>query len=721
MVGKGCGCQCCAPAELENHPGGKGFGHMSSECVRIVRPRDCEEKHTRSHCCDIGQVAWHDPGVFPVIPKKLKRMTIAEGSASAAAVGAGDSEDAASQSNSDSDVDADAHDFTADGVLPEALTSLHTVKTASERAAQLASDFHQVSSIVGMADINGRYPKSLHFLHQADAAGDCSTTAAMLLIPTHDTPGVNMASLAESQALRSGSYTDVPVPAEWIKVSRKFAMQSKRAMGEKGMLDTSDAAAVGAFGSRYALNKIARGQLGTGLHQVWMQDIIKHCGAKALFVCDFAHGVGEIMKAAINCKVAEAATTTGVRVCTWGQDPRKIFAEIGQAVGRTEISKLYVSGKLVVPGHQPIADPGSRPERTRKLVKALLQKPMKSLSLNSEGHLIIPTQEEIAKACPVTLNEEHERDFASWRIEFPRIAAAAVGATEVAATSSADPQGSAGGGSGVESATPPPLAPGAQADSIAVLKEKFGDEILSQKPLPEGGAAATREMTLCLTATQAADGAQKTWRVWLHNKASKNANVPAGTCIGQGGQGRFVSLVSQSIEQDKKDFSWRYTRLTGFKKDNAELANGFMIFNKAGTPLEGKPSCVVLCDVEKEIGNNVTLYAHAITRGGAKVTITPSPAPVVWLPQAPAVGGEGPGVANFEAATLGQFLRSHEDTTGVPKCQGLARPVFEMKASQAPQQGAYALMPVAAPGRSALWLFTTKKIEVPGKGFVFLG
>ena len=84
------------------------------------------------------------------------------------------------------------------------------------------------------------------------------------------------------------------------------------------------------------------------------------------------------------------------------------------------------------------------------------------------------------------------------------------------------------------------------------------------KNLPEGGAAATREMTLCLTATQAADGAQKTWRVWLHNKASKNANVPAGTFIGQGGQGRFVSLVTQSIEEDKKDFSWRYTRLTGF-------------------------------------------------------------------------------------------------------------------------------------------------------------
>ena len=108
--------------------------------------------------------------------------------------------------------------------------------------------------------------------------------------------------------------------------------------------------------------------------------------------------------------------------------------------------------------------------------------------------------------------------------------------------------------------------------------------------------------------------------------------------------------------------------------------------------------------------------------GGAKVTITPSPAPVVWLPQAPAVGGEGSGsgIAKFEAANLGQFLRSHEDTTAVPQCKGLVRPVFEMKAGPGPPgspRGAYGLMPMA----SALWLLASKKIEVPAKGFVFLG
>ena len=140
-------------------------------------------------------------------------------------------------------------------------------------------------------------------------------------------------------------------------------------------------AAAGTDGVRYDVNKVARAQLGTGMHQVWMTDIIKHCGAKAVFGCDCAHGVGEVMTAANHCKVVEAATTAGVRVCTWGQDPRNIFAEIGQAVGRTELSKLYVSGKLVVPGHQPVPDPGSRPERARKLGTALLQKPLKTYVL----------------------------------------------------------------------------------------------------------------------------------------------------------------------------------------------------------------------------------------------------------------------------------------------------------------------------------------------------
>ena len=175
--------------------------------------------------------------------------------------------------------------------------------------------------------------------------------------------------------------------------------------------------------------------------------------------------------------------------------------------------------------------------------------------MNSEGHLIIPTQEEIAKACPVTLSDEQEKEIANWRAEFRNEAN-----SSGAGNSQAPRQQEARQGTW----TPPMLAPGTQAVSEADLKATFGDEILSQKPMPEGGAVATREMTLCLTEAQAAVGAQKSWRVWLHNKASKNANVPAGTFIGQGGQGTFLGLVTSSIDQDKKDFPWRYTCRTGF-------------------------------------------------------------------------------------------------------------------------------------------------------------
>ena len=111
-----------------------------------------------------------------------------------------------SASGSDSDANAD-HDFTADGVLPAAM-----VNTESERAAQMAA-YYEVSSIIGMADIKSRYPKQVHFLHKVDGAGERNNSEAMMLIPTHASPGVKIISLGESTAFRSGSYMEVPVPS----------------------------------------------------------------------------------------------------------------------------------------------------------------------------------------------------------------------------------------------------------------------------------------------------------------------------------------------------------------------------------------------------------------------------------------------------------------------------------------------------------------------------
>ena len=147
-------------------------------------------------------------------------------------------------------------------------------------------------------------------------------------------------------------------------------------------------------------------------------------------------------------------------------------------------------------------------------------------------------------------------------VGFPRAAAKTEDGSEGTEENAAKRRRIEGEGGAAVGTTP--LAPGSRADSEAALQDKFGDELLSQKPLPEGGNAASREMRLCLTATQAADGTQKIHRVWLHNTAAKNAVVPAGAVIGRGGPGKFASLVTEKPDEFTKEFAWMFTRLTNF-------------------------------------------------------------------------------------------------------------------------------------------------------------
>ena len=193
---------------------------------------------------------------------------------------------------------------------------MHVVKTAQERAAQLAKDCHLVRTIIGMADIEARYPKDLHFLHQADACGKRNTTSAMLLLPTGAAEGIKVSSLEESVGLRHGTYQEVPVPTEYINVTKKVALQVKRKMAEEGMMHLSTTTSPNV---RYTANKITRAQLGAGLHDVWIRDLCKTCGVQCLFVNDMMHGPGEVMKAAIVAKVSEEANSSGVRVCKVGR------------------------------------------------------------------------------------------------------------------------------------------------------------------------------------------------------------------------------------------------------------------------------------------------------------------------------------------------------------------------------------------------------------------
>ena len=46
-------------------------------------------------------------------------------------------------------------------------------------------------------------------------------TAACVLLPTEEEPGVNVQPLAESTMFRSGMYTNVPVPSSYVNVSKR--------------------------------------------------------------------------------------------------------------------------------------------------------------------------------------------------------------------------------------------------------------------------------------------------------------------------------------------------------------------------------------------------------------------------------------------------------------------------------------------------------------------
>jgi hypothetical protein len=374
---------------------------------------------------------------------------------------------------------------------------------------------------------------------------------------------------------------------------------------------------------------------------------------------------------------------------------------------------LYLENKCFVQGLAPAPDPGPKPERTRKMIRASLGEPLKVLSLDTEGHLIIPTYDDISKSCPVALTADQLHFFAVWRQEFTRTAQ-----PQPTAQNATDPK-------------PTPVVDGdgavAKVGSQATADElstSFKHEIIKEVGLPAGGGTAAQHIKLCLTA---AVGADTTKRVWFHNTHGKPVSLPGGTLLGRGGAGSFLSLVKDTVPEEKLPYCWRYTRLTGYKKDTAELSNGYMIFNKAGTPLPlGNQKMVCLSDIETEMGNNLTLYGHAITRGGTKVTITPSPSPVVWVPHAPAVGGESSTAPlDFSADTIGAFLPSHDNTSGVPKYAGMVRCVFETRAKSGGGAScgapAYAIVPGAPLGLSPLWIFWLKKVEVPANSFVCVG
>ena len=354
---------------------------------------------------------------YPFIPKKNHRMNV--GGSTDVDANAADADTAAIGAETisdDSDVDPDTHDFDANGVLPEAITSVYAVRSSAQRAAQLAKDCNQVDNTLGMANIDARFPKALTFDHRTDSTGDQTATRALVLIPVESGFGVVHNKLEETVMFKSGNYLQVPVPTHFIKISKKLSMQAKRAMTDHYTFDSS---VCEQQGQRFAASKVSRGQMGIPTHEIWTKDIITHCGVKAVMFCDYAHSSSEIQCAAINCKVSPEAVAANVRVLSWAHDPRRVFADIGMARGRSQVAKLYLGGKLILPGHVPIPSPGEPTKKSRKLINSMLEKPLAILSMTTDGNLIIPSDDTIKQKCPVEIAQKFTDDLKEWREKFP--------------------------------------------------------------------------------------------------------------------------------------------------------------------------------------------------------------------------------------------------------------------------------------------------------------
>lgn len=101
------------------------------------------------------------------------------------------------------------------------------------------------------------------------------------------------------------------------------------------------------------------------------------------------------------------------------------------------------------------------------------------------------------------------------------------------------------------------------------LSASFKHGVIKEVNLPEGGIAGSQHIKLCLTA---AVGADKANRVWFHNTHVKSVSLPAGTFLGRGGQGNFVSLVKGTMPEDKLSFCLEVHKAHGAQHKTTHLS-----------------------------------------------------------------------------------------------------------------------------------------------------
>ena len=596
--------------------------------------------------------------------------------------------------------------------FPDSVTKSSSRLTSKQRFVNLAADRQVVEraltvELKSSAVLPSHFANRVHVIHAPDASNNRKVTEAIMIAPTsEDTTG-----LEQSIALRHGAFVDVENVRSFVVVSRKEAARARRALMEGWSFDSKLATC------KLSGNSLFQGQIGQCTVETVLKDFAKTCDRKVLLVNDMVAGVGEVALAALGARLSNEARESGVRVCYWGSEFRRVQREVASARFKTEIGKAYLAGKLEIPGMSPVPMP-DQPKGNLGDINLLLERPLQKLTIDGQGNLVLPPLSSVPVAVSEELKELWEVVSAEFPFEGERPAKkAAVGANPGAdpgAGTGAAPGPAPGAGTGAAPGADPLAAGTRWADRAALELAEWVILKASPSPIPH--------VTLLL-ASKGRDGKK---HVFMENSSDGNIKVQSGTFVGRAGEGNFHG--SQDVPPEQAEHGWTFTRLTEYKKDTAKLASGNVVWagSNAGTGNVAAagvaaPKMVTLETCEAELGTAVVgaskcvkVYGHATTRTARTVRIVPSDKPcIVWAPRQRTPDTE------FNADNFGQWLRSREapavgDSTKVNiECMGLLRPCFEVTFVHSEKM----LKPIR---QNPLCLFTINAVSLNSKQVVSL-
>ena len=637
--------------------------------------------------------------LYPVIPSKVysgkRTSSVASG---AAPLVFGEPASGGEGGGADSSED---DDFDEEGQLPEVVTRSATLMSAWERAAALSKDHFAIDSTLGQYDLSKYYQINITISHKIED-GKRQTDKAMVLVPASGGGGPE--PFHGAGIYKDGLYTEVENDVTFVNVSKKASMQCKKDMAQNWKTELPFVQCRGRVN-----NKRARGQVGVEGYRTVFMDLMNNCETSTMVINDLMGGVGEVGVATVRVKVSPEASEKQKRVCYFGSEERRVFAEIAKANIGTEIGQSFVEGKLSIPGLVPLPVPRDTPASggmsSETILAALGNRPLQQLQIDREGRLLIPTEEELNNNPPVEMTDDILDFFANQRLEFPRpaVATPATGGEQGAGqgtggggggqgTGGGSGEGAGGGGQGTGGGSGEGAGGGGQGTGGGEGEGSGGQA----KILPPGSVLNSRGDLLALL--QAPQGAllkehrradstnlllvrtsdrEEPYRVLMENVTGRMCKREAGTFMGRGGRGTLYSSTSENAPPQGRQerHCWTFNRGTEWKRDIAIRANGNWVLKSASGDT---PKMQTLEDIGKQLGTVkfTQLWAHTLTKGSRTTRVTPVSDTVLWVPAMK----EPENGCTFSDEHLSQWIPAREENTATGlECKGTLRPAFEVQ------------------------------------------